>query len=283
MAGAIRVRTLTAADVPWAIALTDTESWGYTARDFERLLYLEPEGVFLAEADGERVGITATTTYGTLAYIGAVIVDPRWRGRHAGDALMHAALDFLDTRGVASARLNAYLNVIPFYERLGFRTEFENHRYAGRSEGRVAPGVRLGRADDLAAMAELDRRYFGADRTRLLRRLLEEFPATSLAFDDAGEVLAYAFANPGGDACEIGPFVCDPARPTEAEALLHAMFAAANTPCAFSVPAPNATGVEIARRAGFRETFRTVRMVRGSSGSGGDPRGIFGLAGLEKG
>ncbi|HYS71461.1 MAG TPA: GNAT family N-acetyltransferase [Thermoplasmata archaeon] len=279
----VQVRRLTAADVPWAIALTDTESWGYTARDFERLLYLEPEGVFLAEADGARVGITACTTYGRLAYIGAVIVDARWRGKHVGDALMRACLAFLDGRGIASARLNAYLNVIPFYERLGFRQEFLNYRYSGQSEGRAAPGVRLARTDDLAAMAELDRRFFGADRTRLLRRLLDEFSATSLVFDDKGEVVGHAFGNTGGGSCEIGPFVCDPARPTAVAALLDAMLAAANAPSSFTIPAPNAKGLEIATHVGFRETFRTMRMVRGSHDFGGDPRGVFGLAGLEKG
>jgi len=99
MAGAVHVRHLKREDISWAIALTDTEAWGYAAADFERLLDLEPEGVFLAQAGGARVGITATTTYGPLAYIGAVIVEPGWRGKHVGDALMRACLDFLDLVG----------------------------------------------------------------------------------------------------------------------------------------------------------------------------------------
>ena len=283
MAGAVHVRHLKREDISWAIALTDTEAWGYAAADFERLLDLEPEGVFLAQAGGARVGITATTTYGPLAYIGAVIVEPGWRGKHVGDALMRACLDFLDHRGVESARLNAYLNVIPFYERLGFRREFENHRFAGRHEGRAVPGVRLAREDDVAAMAELDRRYFGAERTKLLRRLLQEFPATSLVVDDAGDVAAFAFGNLGGGSCEIGPFVCPPKRGADAEVLFDAMCAAADAPCALSVPAPNARGLEIARRAGLHDAFPTMRMVRGSAAHGGDPTGIFALAGLEKG
>ncbi|HEV8594063.1 MAG TPA: GNAT family N-acetyltransferase [Thermoplasmata archaeon] len=279
----VSVRTLTRDDIPWAIALTDTEGWGYTEADFQRLLHLEPEGVFLAESLGERIGITATTAYGKLAYIGAVIVDAKWRGKHVGEALMNACLEFLDRRGVASARLNAYLNVIPFYERLGFRKEFENHRYAGENEGRVTPGARLMREDDLEAVGGLDRPYFGADRLRLLARLLHEFPKTSLVLDDRGEVVAFAFGNTGGGSCEIGPFVCPPSRAREAEDLLYAMFAAADLPCAFSLPAVNEQGVAAARRAGLRETFRTLRMVRGSREFGGDPAGIFALAGLEKG
>jgi len=283
MAGTVHVRRLARGDIPWAIGLTDTESWGYTAADFERLLYLEPEGVLLAEAGGEPVGITATTTYGKLAYLGAVIVDPRWRGKHVGEAQMRACLDFLGDRGVLSVRLNAYRNVIPFYERLGFRSEFENHRYTGRHEGRVAPGVRPMRADDLAAVGELDEPLFGADRTRLLRRLLEEFPRTSLVVDDDGDIVAFAFGNTSAETCEIGPFVASPKRAVDAENLLLAMFATVDGPCAFSLPAVNETGIAAARRMGLQEAFRTMRMVRGSPDFGGDPRGVFGLAGLEKG
>lgn len=282
MAG-VEITRLKANDIPWAIALTDTESWGYTSDDFRRLMYLEPEGVLVAREGGEAVGLAAIVTWGPVAYIGAVIVHSRWRGIHVGDALMRALLDFADGQGVKSVRLNAYLNVIPFYERLGFRKEFENFRFSGSAEGWGSPGVRLMREDDLAAIADLDKTYFGANRRRLQARLLAEFPATALVVDDAGEIAAYAFGNLSAGSCEIGPCVCAPEEPAAAEALVRAMFGIAGTPCAFSLPAPNIAGVEAAKRAGLHETFRTMRMVRGSKDFGGDPRGVFALAGLEKG
>jgi ribosomal protein S18 acetylase RimI-like enzyme len=283
MADEVRVRTLNRADVPWAIALTDTEAWGYTPEDFERLLFLEPEGVLVAEAGGERAGVLAIVTWGPLAYLGAVIVDAAWRGKHVGEALMKEALDLADRRGVESVRLNAYLHVVPFYERLGFRREFENVRFGGASEGWGVPGVRLMRADDLAAIEDLDRRYFGADRARLLGRLLEEFPGTSYVLDDGGEIVAFAFGNASAESCEIGPFVGPPERAADAESLLNAILGLVGTPCALSVPSTNEKGLDAAKRAGLRETFKTFRMVRGSAAHGGDPRGIFALAGLEKG
>jgi len=284
MAGGVKVRALVSEDIPWAIALTDTESWGYTPQDFERLRHLEAEGVLVAETTGsERVGLTAIVTWGPVAYIGAVIVDTRWRGKRFGEALMRAAVDLADARDVQSVRLNAYLNVTPFYEQLGFRREFENFRFSGSAEGWGSPGVRLMRSDDLAAIADLDRAYFGADRGRLHARLLAEFPGTSLVVDDGGETAAYAFGNPSADACEIGPCVGPPERPSLGDALVRAMFGIVGTPCAFSIPGRNVSGIEAARRMGLRETFRTMRMVRGSTGFGGDPRGIFALAGLEKG
>src|SRR3972149_6253165 len=75
-----------------------------------------------------------------------------------------------------TGRASAPLNLIPFYEKLGFRREFENHRYEGSQEGRVSPGVRLMRDDDLDALPDLDRTYFGADRGRVLRRLVSGVP-----------------------------------------------------------------------------------------------------------
>jgi predicted N-acetyltransferase YhbS len=282
MAG-VEVRAIVDADVPWAIALTDTESWGYTREDFARLRYLEADGLLVAESGGERIGLTAIVTWGPVAYIGAVIVDARRRGKHVGEALMQGALDLADERGVESVRLNAYLKVIPFYERLGFRREFENLRFSGSAEGWVSPGVRPMRSDDLAAIAELDRTYFGADRGRLHVRLLSEFPGTSLVVDEGGDVVAYAFGNTGGGSCEIGPCVASPQSSGAAESLVRTLFGLVDTPCAFSMPAPNSKGVEAAKRAGLRETFRTMRMVRGSPDFGGDPLGIFALAGLEKG
>lgn len=282
MAG-LEIRTLTATDVPWAIALTDTESWGYTPQDFERLIHLEPDGMLVAREAGERVGLTAIVSWGPVAYIGSVIVDARVRGRGVGDALMRRALDFADARAVESVRLNAYLNVIPFYEGLGFRKEFENLRFTGTADGWASPGVRLMRGDDLAAMAELDEMYFGGDRRRLHARLLEEFPRTSLVADDRGEIQAFAFGNATQDSCEIGPCVCAPEGSEAAESVIRSMFGIVGTPCSFSFPAKNVQGVDVAKRAGLHEAFRTIRMVRGSAGFGGDPRAIFALAGLEKG
>ena len=87
----------------------------------------------------------------------------------------------------------------------------------------------------------------------------------------------------GDGSCEVGPVVCPPERASQAEDLLHAMFSAANAPCGFTAPSVNEKAVDAARRAGMRDVFRTVRMVRGSSAFGGDPKGIFALAGLEKG
>src|SRR3989304_5100432 len=143
--------------------------------------------------------------------------------------------------------------------KLGFRREFENHRYEGSQEGRVSPGVRLMRDDDLDALPDLDRTYFGADRGRLLRRLFSEFPSTSLVVDDGGGPAAFGFGKTSGAPCEVGPFVCPPGRAVDADNLLHAMFREADRRCAFSLPAVNEAGVAAARGGGGRGRVRPRR------------------------
>src|SRR5207253_2945 len=77
-----------------------------------------------------------------LAFLGAVIVSPELRGKGAGKQMMETALDYLRSTGVRTVRLNAYLNAIPFYERLGFQREYEVIRWTGSTATGRARGVR---------------------------------------------------------------------------------------------------------------------------------------------
>jgi len=271
--------------VTWAIRLTDLEDWGYSRADFERLLALEPEGCFVARLRGKRVGITCSTSYGRLAFIGAVIVHPDARGEHVGEALMQAALDHLDRRGVETVRLNAYLHVVPFYERLGFRGEYENVRYRGKvvaSGG--GPTARVASREDLDAVAHFDSFYFGARRDALLDRLHTEFPDTFLVVRDEGGIRGYIVANAEDGAAEIGPWVANPSAPEAAAELLHALVARLGPArVGLTAPAPNELAAHLAAGLRLEPSFRTLRMARGKDAHHGLPQGVFALAGLEKG
>ncbi len=284
MAGA-EVRVLTRRDVSWAVRLTDLEGWGYTAADLERLRSLEPEGCFVAVLGGKRVGLTCSTTYGKLAFIGAVIVHPDARGKRVGEALIRRTLNFLDARGVETARLNAYLHVVPFYERLGFRGEYENVRYHGKAAAAgTAAGVRPAAAGDLPAITHFDSFYFGARRQALLARLLQEFPDHFLVARDEGGVRGYIVANADGGSAEVGPWVVNPLTAEVAGDLLHGLLARLGPiRIALTAPTPNEHAARMAGELRLEPAFRTLRMVRGKDAYHGLPQGVFALAGLEKG
>lgn len=283
MAGA-RVRRLRGRDIDRAIELTNLEGWGYTREDFLLLGALSPEGCFAAELGGKVVGILSTTPYERLAFLGSVVVDSKFRGQRIGAQLMEAALDHLDKSGIETVRLNAYLHVAPFYERLGFRKEFENIRWEGaRVEGRAAKVRRLD-SPSFEYLLKTDESFFGSSRKGLLTRLAKEFSETFLVTERDGKIAGYLVGNTQSPAIEIGPWVVEPNHPGAARELFHGMMArSSGTSYAFTAPTPNHNVQDFARGLGYREVFRTVRMVRGKDAYGGQPEAIWGFAGLEKG
>lgn len=279
-----RIRRLDERDIDDAIDLTELEAWGYTPADFRRLLALAPEGCFAAEVEGRLVGVLTTTAYDGLAFLGAVIVQPELRGKGVGAKMMEVALDHLRSRGVRTVRLNAYLRAIPFYERFGFRGEYEVVRWRGfGSRGRTA-GVRPLRVADIPGITSFDARFFGTRRGTLLARLAEEFPGTFLVAFRKSALRGYIVGNPSGDSCEIGPWVVEPGSPEVAASLYHGLVAASGaTSIAFSGPHPNEELRELVRREGFEEGFRTLRMRHGEDAFHATTDAIWALAGLEKG
>ena len=278
------VRKLDERDIDAAIALTNLENWGYTRADFLRLLALSPQGCFVAEASGRVVGVLTTTTYGGLAFLGAVIVSPELRGKGVGKIMMETALEHLRSTGVRTVRLNAYLNAIPFYERLGFQREYEVVRWTGSTTTGRSRGVRPVRLEDLDELARVDATYFGANRRPLLEVLAEEVPSTFLIGEHRGSIRGFLIGNPGGESCEIGPWVVAPESGPIAGDLYRGLVAAAGTAeVAFSGPSKNEALLEFVRSQGFGEVFRALRMRWGADEFAGDPRGIWALGGLEKG
>ena len=282
--GEPRVRRLVDADIERALELTDLESWGYTRADFERLLALSPDGCFAAEEAGRVVGVLSTTAYDGLAFLGAVIVSPEARGQGVGRVLMQAALLHLASMGVATVRLNAYRNVIPFYEKLGFRREYDVVRWRANVSPRRAGTVAKASRDDLEDLAAFDAPFFGAPRRALLARLLDETPSTFLVAREGPRILGYIVGSAYDDACEVGPWVAAPGRPDVARELFDGLVdVVGRREYALSGPATNPDLVGFVQEAGFTEVFRTLRMGWGKDLFPGDPRGLWAAAGLEKG
>lgn len=279
------VRPMRDEDVPFALSLTATEGWGYTAADFARLRTLEPEGCLVHEYGDQLQGLLTVTTYGEVAWLGAVVVLPEWRGRHVGLSMMEAALRFCEGRGVRSVRLNAYLHVVPYYEKLGFRRETENIRFAVEDRDR-REGFSGGRAsivEDPATLYDLDARYFGTPRRALLQRLAREKEAFVIAVERGGRPIGYLAASVTEAGCEIGPWVVEPGEPVAATTLLEEAFGhAAAATYAITVPSENRDAIELLTSMGFQEVFRTLRMTRGPVPPE-NLSGIWALAGLEKG
>ena len=164
------------ADIPFAVRVTNLERWGIPPRDFERILRLDARGSFIATDGRVRVGLATTTSYGReIAWIGNVVVKKRYRGMHIGQSLVEHAVNYLNERQVKRVALYSFNDNVQFYRRLGFQSgpKFARFRRAPNPTRRKTSGIRTSGPMSLTRMLRLDRRAFGADRSRLITFLLD--------------------------------------------------------------------------------------------------------------
>lgn len=285
----IAIRNFVAADIPFALAQTAREGWDSTDDLFRMTLNLEPDGAFVAEADGRPVGMITTVRHDRTAWIGNLIVVPEYRSRGIGARLMERAMAFQSGRGVRTLRLEADPAGIPLYRRLGFVDEFPSPRFL-RPSGAVMPVHPMQRlvgssatgspvaatplgAGDLEAVAEFDTPSFGDDRSCLLRVLLESAPG-AWKVKSGGALRAYLITQPSTLGVRIGPCVASDV--ATADLLFQAAINAFGTHAIITaLPEGNVAGIELLTRLGFVQRPPCLRMVWGYPGSFVDAQHIF--------
>jgi GNAT superfamily N-acetyltransferase len=135
-------------------------SWETASQEIERAL--DANGLFVAERDGEAVGFATAWIDGHVAYVGDLFVRPAERRHGTGKALVEVAVENMRARGATYLRLNANLDALAFYERLGFREESRNLilslevRKVG--EGRSFGAIHV-QSDDLPAIERAVRQF----------------------------------------------------------------------------------------------------------------------------
>ena len=195
-------------------------------------LLLEVSEVFGIDApdggdggDGALAGAVVLTRYGAdLASVGMMLVAARYGRMGLGRALME---HLLAEAGDATVTLFATDLGKPLYDKLGFRTIRRSAAFTGpfradpfRAEPAVttAAPVTTGMADnskmrtrpaaaaDMASIIDVDKAAFGADRSRLLRRL-PAFAGQLLVLETGHGVAGFAAAWQNHTSTVIGPVV----------------------------------------------------------------------------
>jgi GNAT superfamily N-acetyltransferase len=205
----LEVRLLFESDIPSAMALKEAAGWNQTEADWRRLLALEPNGCFGAVRDGRLVGTTTTTTYGELAWIGMVLVDPQQRCQGIAAHLMDVALEYLSGK-VETIKLDATALGQPVYEKFGFEVESEIERWAGTAQSARREPHRQATMDQdaLRDLLSLDQIAFGADRSKLIEALIEDACVPPVLLRNAdGALSGYALPRNGTKKTYVGPVV----------------------------------------------------------------------------
>jgi GNAT superfamily N-acetyltransferase len=268
----MHIRSLTPADLPFALSLSRQAGWNQLEADWRRALDLQPDGCFLAEYDDHPAGTTTTCILGDVAWIAMVLVEQSLRGKGIGAALMKHALAFLEDRGISSVWLDATPLGEPVYRKLGFveETLFVRHRAVDAAAAHaVHPNVRPLEERDWARLLALDRSVYAYDRERLLRRTHAECPGGSLVHANGETIRGFAFLRTGFgfNAVQIGALVAT----TEdvGMSLVHGALARSRDlfpgkPRFIDVPKEDASAVKCVESSGFEVQRPLLRMRKGT-------------------
>ena len=190
-----------------------------------------------------------------------VLVHADFRGRGLGRQLLSKALELARQRAVRTIQLDATDMGRPLYSSFGFRDEQPVERWT--RDGSGSAGAPYGLADPA-----MDRRAFGADRSRVLANW--RTPAST-----AG---GFAFTREGARYRYLGPCVAE--TPEAAAVVIGASLQVG--PCCWDLIPANGAAVALAKSMGFMPNRRLMRMTLGPPHAA-DYRMIYAIAGFEFG
>lgn len=287
MSDVVSVRVMSPGDVAAAMALKHLAGWNQLRLDWERFLEFEPRGCFVAELEGALVGTATTISYQDLfGWIGMVLVHPEIRRRGIGRALMSACVEYLEGMGVQAVKLDATPMGKQLYDTMGFVDEYSLQRWMGVAapQGELdSTRLRALEPADLDELVAFDTPLFGANRDRVLRRLLTEATVRVVGrTDPAGKLLGYAAVRPGQNALYLGPWIA-PDPEVGAQLWQWGLGQAKGLPMYVDVIEANHAAVALVTASGLAPQREFIRQYRGQNVAPGQPEWQYGICGPEIG
>jgi ribosomal protein S18 acetylase RimI-like enzyme len=276
-----QIRVMTPADLAAGMRLKDAAGWNQTEEDWRRFLRANPEGCFVADWKGQVTGTATTIIYeDRFAWIGMVLVDPEFRGRGIGSALLGHTLDYLHARKVPCTKLDATPQGKGLYQRLGFRSEYEIERHILK---RGAGAARLpAREEDVRIVLGMDRDVFGADRSAVLSSVASAAPEFVITARQGRTLSGYALGRRGSRADHLGPWVaCN--RAAAREILERFLDRSGRNFVLVDVVKDNAWAPALLAEKGFKFSRNLTRMWRGKNAHPGRPDLLGAILGPEFG
>lgn len=205
----IELRNLQIEDIPAAMEFVLSEGWNQTEKDW-MLFINDPLNVCkAAEIDGKLVGTTTSVNFSNeVIWISMVLVDKEYRGRRISTVLFGSVL--AELKDCKSIKLDATPAGQSAYKKFGFFDEYQileivNPLFEGLSVTNSDTLPQKIRKEDIPAIAALDKRAFGTDRSVLIQYLVNEFPEKSWMIKRNNDIAGYALGRKGNKYHRIGP------------------------------------------------------------------------------
>jgi len=244
------------------------ERW-FTQRIADLIAY-DPEGC-LALMDGEEpVGMITTTCYQTVGWIGWLYVAEKVRNRGLGERLMQKAVGHIQARGMNTVALEAVVEAVSLYERLGFVQQFSTHHYLLKNIS-VEPDRQIDICEfgecSLDEVSSFDSRFFEQDRSRIFGLMQDNANFHGWVARYGGAIVGLLFGSEAEEDIQAGPLLVDKSfagHVTVAAALCERMLGELAKPLRLRCPIVRSGRESIIEQLGAEfSNYRTIRMYLG--------------------
>ncbi|WP_053213625.1 GNAT family N-acetyltransferase [Pseudomonas sp. Q12-87] len=255
-------RSMTAADVPAAHALSVQLKWPHRLEDWA-MLQRVAQG-FVVEDRGRLIGTAFTCPQGSHATIGLVIVDDEYQGQGIGRKLMELAIEACGSR---TPILNATLAGAPLYASQGFVDFGHVQQHQGQAQAPAPQALAVGERcrslseADQPELVSLANAASGLDREAVLNDLFQVVEE-AVGVERDGRLCAFALLRPFGRGRCIGPVVAQDLE--QARHLIAVLLA--KVPDAFvRIDIPSNSGLAPwLEEAGLKHVDTVAQMARGT-------------------
>ncbi|MHA1618458.1 MAG: GNAT family N-acetyltransferase, partial [Promethearchaeota archaeon] len=192
-----RINPLMEADLKYAWNLTQQEHWGLVFEELSDLFHCYTGGKFLYKYGDTPVATIFGTAYGTMGFIGNLIVEQKYRNQGIGTRLLQHLLEYFRSQSISPVMLDAVERAAPLYRSLGFQDVCRSLRYRGPLPAPVNP-----KPDRMHPITEnvwkeliaFDKLHFGANRESLLRPIFQKHPQWCHYLIKEGKISGYIMA-----------------------------------------------------------------------------------------
>jgi len=260
------IRPLSHEDLPFAASLTKREGWdSSTQLELKTLFEYNSPGCYIAEQNGKALGMCFATAYEKFGFIGELIVEESARKRGIGTRLMQQAIENLSSRGIKNIYLDAVLEAVPLYERLGFQKVCLSLRMNAEINGKRHEGVRLMKKKDLPAVESLDNEVFGDNRSYFIGHRLKKYPQLCYIQYEGSEINGFILGRQGRKHISIGPWVIDQSNQFPQYLIEHLALKTSNKKINIGILEKNNVALAELEKLGFHNSQNhSVRMVLGN-------------------
>lgn len=272
----MKLEELGADDLAALVALPASVGWLDSVADWRTVLACAR--VFgHRDETGAIVSCGALVDHGDVGFVAKMVVRPALQGRGLGRAVLERVMSV--ARPGKLLALVATARGAPVYARAGFveigRVDKLVAQGAEGLAGADAGGLELLGAADVAAVLELDRQGFGAERGRMLRARIAQ-AREGRVLRQAGRVVGFALAIEQHELTVLGPVLAPDV--AGAMALVAALGRGAPGPLRIDVPDQHAELTTWLSARGFTRVDHPALMSLGGAALPGARERLFALA-----